>query len=71
MHEPNLDIFILSTEQEKQIEAEENQFASAFLLPKETFSRDVSIMPTNLEHYLFLKKKWHVSVGQWYEERIA
>lgn len=63
LHEPNLDISTLSTEQEKQIEAEANQFASAFLLPEETFSRDVSIMPTNLEHYLFLKKKWHVSVG--------
>lgn len=63
LHEPNLDISTLSTEQEKQIEAEANQFASALLLPEETFSRDVSIMPTNLEHYLFLKKKWHVSVG--------
>lgn len=63
LHEPNLDISTLSSEQEKQIEAEANQFASAFLLPEETFTRDVSIMPTNLEHYLFLKKKWHVSVG--------
>lgn len=63
LHESNLDISTLTKEQEKQIEAEANQFASAFLLPKETFTRDVSIMPTNLEHYLFLKKKWHVSVG--------
>lgn len=63
LHEPNLDISTLTSEQEKQIEAEANQFASAFLLPEETFTRDVSIMPTNLEHYLFLKKKWHVSVG--------
>lgn len=63
LHEPNLDISTLSSEQEKQIEAEANQFASAFLLPEETFTRDVSIMPTNLDHYLFLKKKWHVSVG--------
>lgn len=63
LHEPNLDISTLSSEQEKQIEVEANQFASAFLLPEETFSRDVSIMPTNLDHYLYLKKKWHVSVG--------
>lgn len=63
LHESNLDISTLTSEQEKQIESEANQFASAFLLPAETFSRDVSIMPTNLDHYLFLKKKWHVSVG--------
>lgn len=63
LHESSLDVSTLTSEQEKQIEAEANQFASAFLLPKETFSRDVSIMPTNLEHYLYLKKKWHVSVG--------
>lgn len=63
LHESNLDISTLSIEQEKEIEAEANQFASAFLLPEETFSRDVSIMPTNLDHYLYLKKKWHVSVG--------
>ena len=63
LHESNLDISTLTSEQEKQIESEANQFASAFLLPAETFSRDVSIMPTNLNHYLFLKKKWHVSVG--------
>lgn len=63
LHESNLDASTLTREQEKQIEAEANQFASAFLLPKETFTRDVSIMPTNLQHYLFLKKKWNVSVG--------
>lgn len=63
LHEPYLDISSLSTEQEKRIEAEANQFASAFLLPEESFARDVSIMPTNLEHYIFLKRKWHVSIG--------
>lgn len=63
LHESNLDISTLTNEQEKQIEMEANQFASAFLLPKDSFGRDASIMPTNLKHYLFLKKKWHVSVG--------
>lgn len=63
LHEPNLDISTLTNEQEKQIEDEANQFASAFLLPTDSFSRDVAIRPTDLEHYLFLKKKWNVSVG--------
>lgn len=63
LHESNLDISTLSTEQEKQIETEANQFASALLLPEESFVRDVVIMPTNLDHYLYLKKKWNVSVG--------
>lgn len=63
IHEAFLDISTLSKEEEREIENQANDFASAFLLPKEAFSRDVSMMPTNLDHYLFLKKKWHVSVG--------
>jgi len=63
IHEAYLDVSTLSKEEEREIENQANDFASAFLLPKEAFKRDVSMMPTNLDHYLFLKKKWHVSVG--------
>ena len=45
------------------MEQEANEFASAFLLPKESFIRDVSMFPIDLDHYVFMKKKWHVSVG--------
>jgi Zn-dependent peptidase ImmA (M78 family)/DNA-binding XRE family transcriptional regulator len=63
LHEGYLDVTTLSKEEEREIENQANDFASAFLLPRDSFGKDVSMMPTNLNHYLFLKKKWHVSVG--------
>jgi Zn-dependent peptidase ImmA (M78 family)/transcriptional regulator with XRE-family HTH domain len=44
-----------------QIEKQANRFASAFLLPQETFSRE--ILGTSLNHFLFLKEKWGVSIA--------
>ena len=32
------------------------------MLPRDSFSKDVSQYPTDLKFYLFLKKKWKVSV---------
>lgn len=43
-------------------EKQANMFASALLLPKETFSRSVSAYPTNIDYYFALKKKWKVSM---------
>lgn len=43
-------------------EKQANMFASALLLPKETFSKSVSAYPTNIDYYLALKKKWKVSM---------
>lgn len=63
MHDAYLDLSTLSRDEEKNIEAEANSFASAFLLPAGPFIKDISIMPTDLDHYAYLKKKWHVSVG--------
>lgn len=63
IHDAYLDLSTLSKEEEKEIEAEANNFASAFLLPRDPFIKDISIMPTDLNHYVYLKKKWHVSVG--------
>lgn len=45
----------------KQLEAQAHFFASAFLLPAQTFSSDVTI-PT-LESFLALKPTWRASVG--------
>lgn len=63
IHEPYLDLSTLSKDEEREMEQQANDFASAFLLPKESFIRDVSMFPIDLDHYVFMKKKWHVSVG--------
>lgn len=63
IHEPYLDLSTLSKDEEREMEQQANDFASAFLLPKEPFIRDVSMFPIDLDHYVFMKKKWHVSVG--------
>ncbi|XME01979.1 helix-turn-helix domain-containing protein [Lachnospiraceae bacterium C1.1] len=43
-------------------EKQANFFASALLLPKETFSRTIAAYPTNVDYYISLKKKWRVSM---------
>ena len=43
-------------------EKQANMFASALLLPKETFSKSVLAYPTNIDFFLALKKKWKVSM---------
>lgn len=43
------------------LEREADFFASAFLIPQETFFKDVSVL--SLDHFLYLKKKWKVSIG--------
>lgn len=45
----------------KKLEDEAHRFAGAFLLPKETFSRDV--YSTSLDHFIQLKAKWKVSIS--------
>lgn len=46
------------------IEKEANTFAGAFLLPQDSFLRDVKSVkrPTNPGQYIALKEKWHVSL---------
>ncbi|WP_283610298.1 helix-turn-helix domain-containing protein [Faecalispora anaeroviscerum] len=63
MHEWSEDIEILSKEEFKERENEANQFASAFLLPKDTFYFDVKQNPTSIPYYIELKKKWKVSIA--------
>lgn len=62
LHPWSEDIETLSKEEFKARERQANMFASAFLLPRDSFSKDVSQYPTDLKFYLFLKKKWKVSV---------
>jgi Zn-dependent peptidase ImmA (M78 family)/DNA-binding XRE family transcriptional regulator len=44
-----------------QLEKQADRFASAVLLPQDTFSREV--LGTSLNHFLFLKDKWGVSIA--------
>lgn len=46
----------------KLIEQQANHFASAFLLPEQTFSKEVLFAP-NLEDLVALKSKWRVSIA--------
>lgn len=62
LHPWSEDIESIPKEEFKSRERQANMFASAFLLPRDSFSKDVSQYPTDLKFYLFLKKKWKVSV---------
>lgn len=44
------------------LERQANIFASAFLLPKESFGEEVLPYATNIDFYRYLKKKWGVSI---------
>lgn len=44
-----------------RIEKQANRFASALLLPQETFSKEV--FGTSLDHFIFLKQKWGVAIA--------
>lgn len=46
----------------KEKEREANKFASAFLLPRKSFKKDVENTPLNISGYIELKNKWHVSI---------
>lgn len=62
IHPWSEDIDSLPKEEFKLREIEANMFASAFLLPCDTFGQDVCRYPTEIEYYLWLKNKWKVSV---------
>lgn len=54
---------LITKEEFKLREKQANIFASAFLLPREMFSRDVEAYPTDLKYYQWLKKKWKSSIA--------
>ena len=62
LHPWSEDIESISKDEFKARERQANMFASAFLLPRESFLRDVLQYPTDLKYYHFLKKKWKVSI---------
>ncbi|MED3710018.1 XRE family transcriptional regulator [Peribacillus frigoritolerans] len=63
LHDPEIEIEEITKEEFRKIEEEANEFASALLLPREAFIKDVSLHPNELNYYKFLKKKWCVSIS--------
>lgn len=63
LHNWREDLECMDKEEFKEIEWQAHAFASAFLLPEETFRKDVSPYATNLAYYVELKKKWKVSIA--------
>ena len=62
LHPWSENIELITKEEFKAREKQANMFASAFLLPKSSFSKDVQAYPTDLKYYQFLKRKWKVSI---------
>lgn len=62
IHPWSEDLDCISKEEFKQRETQANIFAGAFLLPRESFSKNVMAHPTDLKYYQWLKKKWKVSI---------
>ncbi|MCG5254783.1 MULTISPECIES: helix-turn-helix domain-containing protein [Brevibacillus] len=61
LHNWNTDYNDIYLEEHRLIEQQADAFAGAFLLPKDTFLKDLHY-PNNLNFYIELKKKWKVSI---------
>ena len=57
LHPWSEDLEAISKDEFRAREKQANMFASSFLLPKHSFSQDVSAYPTSLEYYVSLKKQ--------------
>lgn len=62
LHPWSEDLEAITKDEFKARERQANMFASAFLLPRESFGKDVASYPTDLKYYQFLKNKWRTSI---------
>lgn len=62
LHPWSEDLEAITKEEFKARERQANMFASAFLLPRSSFGKDIAAYPTDLQYYQFMKKKWKVSI---------
>ena len=62
MHSWGEDNEDISKDEFNEREHQANFFASALLLPRDTFTRSVSAYPTDIEYYKTLKSNWKVSM---------
>ena len=63
LHNWNEDLESVSKAAFTEIENQANKFASAFLLPKDSFGLEVAKHPLALDYYIELKLKWNVSIA--------
>lgn len=63
LHDWEDDIENLAPADFRAREQEANDFASAFLLPKDTFIKEIGNYADELNYYIELKKKWKVSIA--------
>lgn len=63
LHNWNEDLESVSKATFTELENQANKFASAFLLPKESFGKEVVKHPLALDYYIELKLKWNVSIA--------
>ena len=62
LHEWSEDVEALERTEFKEREAEANRFASAFLLPEDSFRADALRSELRIPYYTELKRKWKVSI---------
>lgn len=62
LHSSLGDLSLLENEEQRELEFQANQFAGAFLLPRESFFKDL-VDPYDLDSYIQLKRKWKVSIA--------
>lgn len=62
LHEWSEDVEALEKKEFKEREDEANRFASAFLLPEDSFKADASMAPLRIPYYTELKRRWKVSI---------
>ncbi|SHJ09402.1 helix-turn-helix domain-containing protein [Propionispora hippei] len=62
LHPWSENLELITKEEFKVREKQANMFASALLLPQNSFGKDVQAYPTDLKYYQFLKKKWKASI---------
>ncbi|MCQ4638567.1 XRE family transcriptional regulator [Anaerovorax odorimutans] len=62
LHEWSEDVEMLERDEFKEREKEANQFASALLLPENSFKADLSGKKLRIPYYTELKRKWKVSI---------
>lgn len=63
LHSDNINPQDLNAQEYREIETDANIFASNFLLPEESFIKDIKIGKNDIDAYLAIKNKWNVSVS--------
>ena len=63
LHTWSDDIENITREEFKAKEKAANDFAAAFLMPADSFSNDIRFYSSEIQYYIELKKKWHVSIA--------